>query len=131
MHNGNGEKSGTNPRPTSFEIQPPLGRLRVVYNTGIGMKYERLDNTPNGVFAIAGGTIQDVHLHGDDDEPRATFTLVDSSGDRAIVAVDTNAYFDAFGDIVDGAEAELRGTVVRPFTNGPAHLQMLSLYKDD
>jgi len=128
MNNATGDTGDNAPRPTTFDLIQPLGRLRVVYNTGAGLKSERLDFAPAGSFGITGGTIRDIHLHGDDEDPRATFTLVGETGDSAIVAVGTEAYFDAFGDIVEGAAVEIRGTVVRPFRDGPAHLQLLSLY---
>lgn len=128
MNNATGNTGDNTPRPTTFDLIQPLGRLRVVYNSGLGMQHVRLDFAPAGVFAITGGTIRDIHLHGDDDDPRATFTLVGPNGDSAIVAVGTEAYFDSYGDIVDGAAVEVRGMTVRPFRDGPAHLQMLSLY---
>lgn len=128
MENGTGSSGNNAPRPTTFDPIQPIGRLRVVYNTGAGLKSERIDFAPTNAFAITGGTIRDIHLHGDDDEPRATFTLVGLNGDSAIIAVGTDAYFDCFGDIVNGAEIEVRGMVVRPFRDGPAHLQLLSLY---
>lgn len=128
MENGTGNPGDSAPRPTTFDLVQPLGRLRVVYNTGAGLKSERLDFTPAGAFGITGGTIRDIHLHGDDDDPRATFTLVGETGDSAIVAVGTDAYFDCWGQLVEGAQVECRGTVVRPFNPGPAHLQLLSLY---
>ncbi|MEU9946942.1 hypothetical protein [Streptomyces sp. NPDC047939] len=128
MNNATGSTGDHAPRPTTFDLIQPLGRLRLVYNTGAGLKSERIDFAPANAFGITGGTIRDIHMHGDDDEPRATFTLVGLNGDSAIVAVGTDAYFDSFGDIVDGAEVEVRGMVIRPFRDGPAHLQLLSLY---
>lgn len=128
MENGTGNTGDNRPRPTTYDRLPSLGRLRAVYNTGFGMKNERIDNIPAGMFAVTGGTIRDIHVHGDDEDPRATFTLVGETGDSAIIAVSTDAYFDAFGDIVDGHLVEVRGTIVRPFRDGPAHVQLLSLY---
>jgi len=128
MENRSGNHDSSGPRPTTFDRFQPLGRLRAVYNTGCGLKNERIENIPAGMFAITGGTICDIHVHGDDEDPRATFTLVGETGDRAIIAVSTDAYFDAFGDIVDGHVVEVRGTIVRPFRDGPAHVQLLSLY---
>jgi len=128
MENRSGNRDSSGPRPTTFDWFQPLGRLRAVYNTGCGLKNERIENIPAGMFAITGGTICDIHVHGDDEDPRATFTLVGETGDSAIVAVGTDAYFDCWGQLVEGAQVECRGTVVRPFNPGPAHLQLLSLY---
>lgn len=128
MNNATGSSPDSTPRPTTFDQIQTLGRLRVVYTDSFGIASTRLDQAPARAFVITGGTIRDIHLHGDDDDPRATFTLIGPTGDSAIVAVGTDAYFDSFGDLVDGTQVEVRGTVVRPFRDGPTHLQMLSLY---
>ena len=128
MENGSATPGDNAPRPTTFDLIQPLGRLRVSYTDGFGNANDRLDNVRAGLFAIATGTIRDIHLHGDDDEPRATFTLVGPTGDSAIVAVGSDAHYEFFGDLVNGRSATVHGTVVRPFPNSPAHLQMVSLH---
>lgn len=128
MKNGSATPGDNAPRPAHTDLIQPLGTLRVSFTDGFGHANDRLDNVRAGLFAIATGTIHDIHLHGDDDEPRATFTLIGPAGDSAIVAVNTDSYFDSFGDLVDGSPATVHGTVIRPFRDGPAHLQMLSLH---
>jgi hypothetical protein len=128
MENVSATPGGSSPRPTPSALSQPIGRLRVDYTDGFGNANDRLDNVRAGLFAIAQGAIRSTHLHGDDEEPRATFTLTGATGESAIVAVGSDAYFEFFGDLVDGRTVEVHGTVIRPFPNGPAHIQMLSLH---
>lgn len=128
MDNATGNTGDSAPRPAYSTLPRQLGALRVSFTDGFGDANDRLDNVRAGLFAIATGTIRDIHLHGDDDDPRATFTLVGPTGDSAIVAVSTDAHHEFFGDLVNGRPATVHGTVVRPFPNSPAHLQMLSLH---
>jgi hypothetical protein len=100
----------------------------VDFTDGLGNANDRLDNVRAGLFAIATGTIRDIHLYGDDDEPRATFTLVGKTGDSAIVAVGTDAYFEFAQLLVNGHAVTAHGTVVKPFRTGPGHIQLLSLH---
>ncbi|MGW9242561.1 hypothetical protein ACWGRL_28125 [[Kitasatospora] papulosa] len=124
MENGSATPGDNAPRPTTFNLIRPIGKLRIVCNTGFGLQHVRLDYAPAGVTAITGGTITDIRLHGDVDTPRATFTLVGPTGDSAIVAVSTDVYLDQFGHLVTGRYVELRAVVCRPFHNGPAHLRL-------
>lgn len=127
MTNGIGNTPDHTPRPSQYDLIQPIGRLRLVCNTGFGVQHVRLDHAPAGVFAITGGIVTDVRLHGDVDSPRATFTLVGPTGDSAIVAAGTAVYLDCFGDLVNGNDITVRAAVVRPFRDGPAHLQLLSM----
>lgn len=130
MNHGSAAPGDNVPRPTPFDLNQPLGRLRVVCNTGFGLQHIRLDQAPAGVLGVTGGTITDVRIHGDIDTPRATFTLVGPTGDAAIISVSTAVYLEVFGDLVNGRYAELHGTIARPFRNGPAHLQLRAITLD-
>ncbi|MEV5131049.1 hypothetical protein AB0K87_11150 [Streptomyces sp. NPDC053705] len=127
MNNATGNSPEPAPRPSVLGLTQPLGKLRVVCNTGFGLQHVRLDFAPAGVLAVTGGIITDIRLHGDVDTPRATFTLVAPTGESAIVAVSTPVYLETFGDTVNGRYVELRATVCRPFRDGPAHLQLREL----
>lgn len=127
MTNATGNTPEPAPRPSVLGLTQPLGKLRVVCNTGFGLQHVRLDFAPAGVTAITGGTITDIRLHGDVDNPRATFTLIGPTGDGAIVAVSTKVYLEQFGFLVNGQYVEASAVVVRPSLNGPAHLQLREL----
>jgi hypothetical protein len=105
------------------------GRMRVDYTDGFGNARGRLDNVRTGLFVVATGTIRSLHLHGDDDAPRATFTLMSDDGESAIVAIGTTEYLESFGLLIDGQPITVHGTVVRPFQNSPAHIQTVSIHQ--
>jgi hypothetical protein len=101
--------------------------LLVEYGDAFGPAVAPLRNVADGQYVTARGRISNVHVHGTDNGPRATFVLTSNTGDQAIVALDTKAYLAHFGLLVDGQWAEVRGHVKRPFDSMPPFIQGLSV----
>lgn len=127
MKNRTGLTAVSGSSPQANRLHRPKGRLIVDFADAFGANASPMDRLPAGMSVAATGTVTSVNVHGTDDAPRATLVLTSNTGDSATVAIDSEAYPQLFGELVEGHQVELRGEIKRPFKDMPPFLQAASV----